>query len=323
MVTALVVMAAIVSALLAIYQSSASPRSALERRLGGVISESTGAELTVASFESMRARRIGTTPIISSLLSGKSWTEDLALQLERGDIKLTVSEFITVRVLFALMACIISLVLLGVNVFGFVGLVLGGVAGYALPGMYLNRAKDGRLRKLNEQLPDALVMLANSLKAGFGLMQSMDLASRELSHPIATDFRRMLQEINVGASTEEALQNLATRSGSADLDIVVTAMLIQQSTGGNLAEILDNVAHTMRERIRIRGEIKTLTTQGIMTGFIIGGLPVFLGIALYAMNPEYTGLLFTHVIGNAMLAGAVMLELFGIFLIKRILAIEV
>jgi tight adherence protein B len=166
-------------------------------------------------------------------------------------------------------------------------------------------------------------MLANALKSGFGLMQSMDLVARELEHPIATDIRRMLQDINVGAATDEALQNLAKRAGSADLDIVVTAMLIQQSTGGNLAEILETVGHTMRERIRIRGEIKTLTTQQVMTGFIIGMLPVFLALAISVINPGYINLLFTRTVGQVMIAGAVMMEMFGMFVIKRILAIEV
>ena len=166
-------------------------------------------------------------------------------------------------------------------------------------------------------------MMSNSLKAGFGLMQSLELVSRELDHPLATDMKRTLQEIQVGSTTEEALLNFSSRSGSADLDIVVTAMLIQQSTGGNLAEILDNVGHTMRERIRIRGEIKTLTTQGVMTGFIIGGLPVFIGGAVSFMNPGYIEPLFTTLIGNAMIAFAVVLETIGILVIKKIMAIEV
>jgi tight adherence protein B len=166
-------------------------------------------------------------------------------------------------------------------------------------------------------------MLANALKSGFGLMQSMDLVARELEHPIATDIRRMLQDINVGAATDEALANFARRSGSSDLDIVVTAMLIQQSTGGNLAEILETVGHTMRERIRIRGEIKTLTTQQVMTGAIIGALPIFIALAISVINPDYIGLLFTRTVGQVMIAGAIMMELFGMFVIKRILAIEV
>ncbi len=202
----------------------------------------------------------------------------------------------------------------------------GGVAGlvaYQLPKIRLNMAKNRRLKKLDGQLPDMLSMLANSLKAGFGLMQSLDLISKEMPHPISTEIQRVLQDINVGAATDEALANMAKRAGSADLDIVVTAMLVQQSTGGNLAEILEGVAHTMRERTRIKGEITTLTTQQMMTGYVIGGLPIFIGLAISVINPSYISLLFTETAGLVMLGGAFLLECFGIFLIKRILAIEV
>jgi tight adherence protein B len=154
-------------------------------------------------------------------------------------------------------------------------------------------------------------------------MQSLELVGRELEHPIATDMKRTLQEIQVGSTTEEALLNFSARSGSQDLDIVVTAMLIQQSTGGNLAEILDNVCHTMRERIRIRGEIKTLTTQGTMTGFIIGGLPIFIGLIVSLINPGYIEPLFSTLAGNAMLGFGVVLETIGGLVIKKIMAIEV
>jgi tight adherence protein B len=176
---------------------------------------------------------------------------------------------------------------------------------------------------LNSQLPDALSLLANSLKAGFGLMQALDLASRELSHPLSTELRRALTDINVGLSSDQALIAMAKRSGSEDLDIVITAMLVQQSTGGNLAEILESVAHTMRERIRIRGEIKTLTTQQVFTGFIIGSLPIAIGLLISVINPSYIEPLFTKTVGHVMLAGAGVLEFFGIMLIKKILAIEV
>ena len=116
---------------------------------------------------------------------------------------------------------------------------------------------------------------------------------------------------------------MASRSGSRDLDIVVTGMLVQQSAGGNLSEILDNVAHTMRERIRIRGEIKTLTSAQMMTGLVIAGLPVFLAVGFSIMSPDYMKPLVTTSIGNAMLIGAGMMEFFGFILIRRILAIEV
>ena len=209
------------------------------------------------------------------------------------------------------------------GLFGFILAVALGFLGYMLPRLYMGRAIGKRLSHLNEQLPDALSMLANSLKAGFGLMQSLELASRELAHPLATEIRHMLQDINIGMQTDEALMHLSKRSGSADLDIVVTAMLIQQSTGGNLAEILETVGHTMRERIRIRGEIKTLTTQGMLSGFIVAGLPIAIAAAISVLNPGYLQPLYGTLMGQVMLGGAAVLETFGVIVIKKILAIEV
>jgi tight adherence protein B len=195
--------------------------------------------------------------------------------------------------------------------------------GSMLPSIWVGMAISRRTKKITEQLVEALAMVANSLKAGFGLMQSLDLAARELQHPLSTELRRMLQEVNVGAKTDEALAAMAKRSGSDDLDIAVTAMLVQQSTGGNLAEILENVAHTMRERIRIRGEIKTLTSQQMLTGIVIGGMPFALIVLFLIMNPAYMMPLFTETMGRFMLVGAAVLEFFGVMLIRRILAIEV
>jgi tight adherence protein B len=192
-----------------------------------------------------------------------------------------------------------------------------------LPGFYIGFARNRRLKKLEVQLIEMLSLVSNSLKAGFGLLQSIELASRQMEHPISTELRRTLYDINVGSSTEAALQSLAKRTGSKDFDIVITAMLIQQSTGGNLAEILENVAHTMRERVRIRGEIATLTSQQMLTGYIIGGLPIAMGVAFTFINPSYITPLFTTNAGHVLLMGAVVLEFFGVMLIRKILAIEV
>jgi tight adherence protein B len=324
LLAALAVLGAIVTALLAIYNATASPRSGLERRLGTLMGEDNASyEAAAASFESLRSRRTGQIPIISALLANRSSTADLSLQLERADMKLTASEFVAARIFFGLFGAGIPILLYGTTPKGVVIAVVGGLVGYMLPRLYMVRGRSKRLSKLNDQLPDMLTMMANALKSGFGLMQSMDLVAKEMEHPIATDIRRMLSDINMGSSTEEALQGMAERSGSGDLDIVVTAMLIQQSTGGNLAEILDTVSHTMRERIRIRGEIKTLTTQQVMTGFIIGLLPVFIALAISVLNPEYISLLFTRTVGQIMLAGGIMMELIGMFIIKKILDIEV
>lgn len=323
LLAALAVLGAIVTGLLALYNATASPRTSLDRRLGALMGEDSGYEVAAASFEGLRSRRMGRIPIISALLANRSSTDDLAIELERADMKLTVSEFVAARIFFALFGLGIPILLFGTTPKGIGIAAVAGLIGYMLPRIYMVRGRAKRLQKLNEQLPDMLTMLANALKSGFGLMQSMDLVAKELEHPIATEIRRMLSDINVGSSTEEAMQGMAHRSGSSDLDIVVTAMLIQQSTGGNLAEILDTVSHTMRERIRIRGEIKTLTTQQVMTGFIIGLLPVFIALAITVLNPEYISLLFTRTVGQIMLAGGIMMELIGMFIIKKILDIEV
>lgn len=320
---ALAVMGAIIAGFVALYETTASPRSGLERRLGNLLGQTNSFEASAADFEALRPKRQGKLPIIGALLEGKSWTGQLAIDLERADMKLTPSEFIALRFFFAFAGFALPVLLVGSSPVKYAAGGVAGLVAYQLPKIRLNMAKNRRLKKLDGQLPDMLSMLANSLKAGFGLMQSLDLISKEMPHPVSTEIQRVLQDINIGAATDEALANMAKRAGSADLDIVVTAMLVQQSTGGNLAEILEGVAHTMRERTRIKGEITTLTTQQMMTGYVIGGLPIFIGLAISVINPSYISLLFTETAGLVMLGGAFLMECFGIFLIKRILAIEV
>jgi tight adherence protein B len=276
----------------------------------------------MTQMEALRPKRIGRIPLITSVIEGKTSTAETAVRLERADMRLTVSEFIAIRIFMALILGSVAYFAIG-GVVGTVLLLVGGLAGWLLPSIYVSMSISKRVAKLNAQLPDALTLISNSVKAGFGLMQALDMASREVPHPLGTEFKRTLADINVGAATEEALLKLAERSGSGDLEIVVTAMLIQQTTGGNLSEILDNVAHTMRERIRIRGEIKTLTSQQMLTGFVVGGLP-FAMVALFSLiNPDYMTPLFTTTIGYAMIAGAIVLETFGVLTIKKILDIEV
>jgi tight adherence protein B len=198
-----------------------------------------------------------------------------------------------------------------------------GFGAYMFPSFYLKFAMGRRIKKIEHQLIEALSLMSNSLKAGFGLLQSFELVSRQMEHPIATEIRRMLYDINVGMQTEVAMQGFSKRSGSKDVDIVITAMTIQQATGGNLSEILDNVAHTMRERVRIRGEISALTSQQMLTGFIIGLMPFAMAAGFSAISPTYMTPLFHTTVGNLMLVGAGALEFFGILIIKKILAIEV
>jgi tight adherence protein B len=323
LVAAASVMGAIVAAMMAVYYGAAGPRANLSRRLGNILSETTAYESPIPNVEALRPKRLGRFPVISSLLEGKDSTAEMAARLERADVRLTVSEFVAVRVFLALILAGIAFLVMGSGLVGILTMVAAGFIGWLLPSIWLSITTSRRISKLDAQLPEALTLISNSIKAGFGLMQALDMAARELEYPISAEIRRTLHDINVGSATDVALQNMANRNGSEDLDIVITAMLIQQSSGGNLSEILDNVAHTMRERIRIRGEIKTLTAQQMLTGFVIGGLPFVMVFLFSLINPDYMEPLFTTGIGNVMLAGAAVLEFFGVMLIRRILAIEV
>ncbi len=189
--------------------------------------------------------------------------------------------------------------------------------------LWVRTAKAKRLARFNSQIGDALVIMANALRSGFSFLQSMDMVRRELPDPIAREFGRTFQEMNLGTPTEEALENLNTRVGSEDLELVVTAVLIQRQVGGNLAEILDNIAGTIRERVRIKGEIKTLTAQGRISGIIIGLLPIILAGILSFLSPGYLKPLVEHPMGRAMLLAALVMEVAGLILIRRIINIKV
>ncbi len=184
---ALCVLGAIIVALLGIRNATASPRDSLDRRLGRLMGESLGDDWQVNGgvAEGLRQHREGRIPVIGSLIKGRVWVEEAASDLQKADMKLTVSEFVAMRLFFAAIFSAVAYLLLGPPLGIFLGVVFG-IVGYLLPRIYMSRAKGKRISKLEAQLPDALTMLANSLKAGFGLMQSLELASRELEHPLAT-----------------------------------------------------------------------------------------------------------------------------------------
>jgi len=255
----------------------------------------------------------------ASILAGSRQVESSTLALERAGIPLRVGEYMTLRFSLALILFLVTLMLVG-NLL--IALPMAPI-GYFLPRWYVSSKRHGRQAKINAQLEEMLTLVSNSLKSGYGLLQSFEYASRQLAPPITIELKRMLQEANLGAGAEVAIQALADRIASPDMEMVVTAIAIQRSVGGNLAQTLDNVAYTMRERDRIRGEINTLTSQQRMTGFIIGGLPIFVGLMMFAINPDYMLPLFTDTAGRVMLLIAVGMEALGVVLIRSMLNFEV
>jgi len=317
-VAALSVMATIVVTLFAFYGSAMPQSQAVRGRLPGLMSGTSVVDVASGVPGALRVNREG--GIFGDLFKGNS--EDLALQLERADMNIRTGEFIALKFGFAAAAFVLPIFIVPGVTAWIVGAVAAVVA-YNGPMFWLNRKRKARVAKLNSQLPEALTIISNALKAGFGLLQAMDNAAEQLSHPISTELGRTIHEMNIGSSAEEALVALSERSGSYDLDIVVTAILVQRTVGGNLGEILDNVADTMRERIRIRGEIKTLTAQQKLTGLVIGFIPIGVGVLFQIMSPGYIEPLFTTFVGRMMIGVAVVLEVIGVMVIQRILDIEV
>jgi len=259
----------------------------------------------------------GVLRLLGSLFAPQKLRTIVGEELLKADILLRAEEFIA----------IILLSFLGGGVLGYVFNGLGAAIVFALfglilPMLYLNAHKQKRMNKLNSQMVDCLSVMTNSLRAGFSFLQTMDQVGKELPPPLGIEFARTTREIGLGLTVEEALQNMARRLESEDLDLMVTAVLIQRQIGGNLAEILDNISHTIRERIRIKGEIRTLTAQARTSGWIIGVLPIGMFALLTALNPEYMSSFFTTKLGWLLMAGGVLSELIGVLIISRIVRIE-
>jgi tight adherence protein B len=317
-VAALSVMATVVTLVYAFYTSAVPSATAVRGRLEGLMSGTSVVEASVG----VALRRSGEGRSLFAGLVKKDGGEELRQQLERADMNIQPGEFVFARLVLAGMGFAAPVFFMS-GPFAWLAGVAGAVVGYNIPKFYLNHRRKSRVNKLNAQLPEALMAISNSLKAGFGLLQSLSVASEQMEHPIATELSRTIHEMNVGSSAEEALLALSERCGSYDLDIVVTAILVQRTVGGNLGEILDTVAETMRERIRIRGEIDTLTAQQKLTGIVLGLLPIGVAILFQILSPGYLTPLYTTFLGKMMLTVAFVMEVIGVMIIQRILKIEV
>ncbi|WHH60535.1 type II secretion system F family protein [Petroclostridium sp. X23] len=240
-------------------------------------------------------------------------------QLIKAHIPLKGEEFITICIM-STAACAVAFMLIAQSII--TGLLFG-VIGWFIPMLFVQSKKKKRIKQLNDQLGDAITLVSNSLKAGYSFFQAVDTASGEMSGSIAEEFMQLKKEVNLGLSTEQALENLVKRVESDDLELVVTAIMIQRQVGGNLAEILDNISETIQERVRIKGEVRTLTAQGRMSGIIIGIIPPAMGAVLAVINPEHIGVLFTRKLGLLMIVCSVIMELMGIYFINKIVKIEV
>jgi tight adherence protein B len=302
----------------AVIQSRAQQQFATQTRLDRIAGRASG-DWTAGASTFLRGSRISSIRWLDEALGQMDFVRWVEVQLMRADWNVRVSEFLGFMGVLGALGFLAGTLLLGSPL---IGIALAAIAA-VVPIVIIRRAVSKRRRVLEQQLVEMLVMVSNSLKAGFGLMQGLDQAANQLEDPIAKELKGTIRATQVGQSVEDAVQALSARVGSYDLEIVATAILVQRNVGGNLSEILDGVAHTMRERERIRGEISTLTAQQRLTGFVIAGLPPALGVVFFLLNPEYMMTLFTEQIGRYMVAGAIVLELIGAYVIKRIISIDI
>ena len=272
----------------------------------------------VAAAPQSAARSESLTGLNRLVAQGAS--TQIQTELARADLKLTASEFVLLNVAAILIGFLVALLFFRGNV---LLALAGGVVGFYAPRLYLRRLQGQRLNAFNSQLGDTVILLSNSLRSGYSLLQSMETVSHELPPPMSIEFARVTREVGLGLNLEAALANLLRRINSDDLDLMITAINVQHEVGGNLAEILDTIAHTIRERVRIQGEIKSITAMQSMSGNVLALLPIALGLAMYAMNPKYISLLWQEQCGWFMLGAGGLGIVIGYFTIKKIVAIEV
>ena len=239
-------------------------------------------------------RESAVTGLITRAMEGQDRAARLSTALARADLKLKPAEFVTLWLISPILF-VAAAFALGI-VFGFLqsipALIVAFLIGAYAPRWYLKRRAGKRLKEFNAQLPDTITLLSNSLRAGSSFLQGIDLVKREAGGPMADEFDRVVREMNLGQNLESALNNLVRRVDSEDLELVVTAINIQSQVGGNLANVLDAIAFTIRERIRIKGEINTLTAMGRYSGYVLLALPPALGGILMLISPSYMGAMF-------------------------------
>jgi tight adherence protein B len=253
----------------------------------------------------------------------KKGKPSVAEQLLRADLKLRTSEFFMIQIGSTVLFVLIAGFRFGFSLGSVLELAVAGVIGYIIPGRYVKYRIARRLRAFNNQLGDTLTLLSNAIKAGYSFAQAIDTVAKNAVPPIADEFARAVREMNLGGSPDEALQNITKRVESPDFDLVATAYSIHRTVGGNLAEILDNIAYTIRERVRIKGEIATLTAQARASGTLITFLPIVLAVFMYFVTPTYFRPMFDNFIGWILIAIGAFMIFIGNLIIRRVVAIEV
>jgi len=298
-------------------QGSDAKRARLRQRLSEALLHSAHTddpEVVLARSELMSE-----IPTLNRLLIQLQIATRLKRVLDQADLHITVTRL----VMFSAMAAILAALAASVLVTSIILVLLCGLVAATVPFIHVLYKRKQRFDRFLENLPDALDLISRSLSAGHAFSEALHMVSVEMPDPISTEFRKAYEEQNLGLSLKLALENLVQRVPLLDLRMCVTAVLIQRETGGNLAEILEKVAYTIRERFRIMGDLKTLTMSSRMSAWILCGLPILVSIAVTFMNPEYMSVLWKDPRGHMLIAVAMFLQVTGMLIVRKILRIKI
>jgi tight adherence protein B len=292
-----------------------------QRKLDTRLSELTVLDLPEAQEGDalLKTKLEGPLPALDRLAIGTERGFALGNWIEQSGVNVTIS-----AVLLASIACAAVLgFLLATIAKNNLGWFIGAPVGFVMPFVFLNMKRKRRLHNFEETFPEALDLVSRALKAGHAFATGLKMVADEMPDPIGPEFRKTFDEQNFGLPLKDALNNLTHRIPLLDVRFFATAVLIQRETGGNLSEILENLAHVVRERFKILRQVRVYTAHGRLTGYVLLALPVFLAIALSFINPEHMQLLFQERIGRFMIAGSVVMQTVGYFWIKQVIKIEV
>jgi tight adherence protein B len=267
----------------------------------------------------VKVQREGPLPAIDRLLAETTRGSALGRWIDQSGMNATVSGILLIGVVCAVLAAVVA----GVITRASWGLPLGAVVGFSLPFLVVKVKRTRRLRAFEEQFPEALDLIARALKAGHAFATGLKMAADELPEPVGPEFRKTFDEQNFGLPMKDALDNLAHRIPILDVRFFVTAVLIQRETGGNLAEILENLGFVVRERFKILRQVRVYTAHGRFTGYVLLALPAVLGIALSFINPDHMNMLFRERMGQMLLGFALVMQTIGFLWIKQVIKIEV
>lgn len=283
----------------------------------------TAGDVEMIDPEEYEVQQADVADRLDQALSDRGFFEPIRKRISMADLKLRVSEYIMLQAVAALAIAGIAYFVFDLNL---VLVTLLFIVGLRVPRMYVGFAANRRLHAFEGQLSDTLNLWVNALRSGYSVLQGMEAIATELPPPVSREFERVVQEVRLGLSLNQALANMLRRMPSEDLDLIITAVNIQREVGGNLAEILDIISYTIRERVRIKGEIRTLTAQGRLTGWIISLLPIGLAVVLYSINPEYGGQMLVNeapfIIPGVLPCGWLVLGLGGFMILMGILAVR-